>query len=162
MVAIGNLICEKLNVLNGGRSSVHGVSTLRWTHALIYRAVILKLHTLSTVPGSCVSKAQDKTCCAVFFPLTADRFACTDCTAPFNEITLPENFDTLDPSWETSTTPVHMADGYQATSRSSESADSFFSPEQQAWMEVLIRECTSRSLNEHGCTSSSAVTDIMI
>ena len=151
-----NLIYGKLNVVNGEKSPMHGVSALRWTHALIYRVVILKLHTLSTVPGSCVSKAQDKTCCAVFFLLMADRLACTDCTASFNEIMLPENFDTLDPSWETSTMQGHMADGYQATSQSSESEDPLFCPEQQAWIEALIQDCTSRSLNERGCTSSSA------
>ena len=91
-------------------------------------------------------------------------YACANHTVSVNEITLPEDFETFDlgiDGWEkivTSVNSSHMADDHRATSQDSGSADPLFSPEQQAWIELLIRDCTSHSLSKHGSTSSPAVT----
>lgn len=86
----------------------------------------------------------------------AVRYSRAAHTVRAKEITLPENFDTLDPDfdgWEkilTSANSLRMAAKNIVTPEGPETATPLFSPEQQAWIESLIQDRTSRTPGEQG------------
>ena len=79
-------------------------------------------------------------------------------TAHPDEITLPEDFTTLHVGFEDSFTDLDtMADDHRSSPATHEApVPPLFSPEQQAWIESLIRERTSQLPSDGGSTSSSA------
>jgi hypothetical protein len=94
----------------------------------------------------------------------AIRYSRAAHTVRAKEITLPENFDTLEPDfdgWEkilTSANSPRMAANNIVTPEGPETATPLFSPEQQAWIESLIQDRTSRTPGEQDTSSSATVT----